>query len=106
MRGRDLFDEIKLQGYTGSYSHLERLLSTWRTETSVAPEHLRTAETHRLVDRATGNGIAPNIAAMLCLKPLGQLSEKQVVKVDAMKTASVGEHLEVRIRHRSVKKCI
>jgi transposase len=88
VRGRDLFDEIKLQGYAGSYSHLERLLSTWRTVTSVAPEHLRTAETHRLVDPATGNGIAPNIAAILCMKPRGQMNAKQMAKVDAMKAAS------------------
>jgi transposase len=88
VRGRDLFVEIKLQGYTGSYSHLERLLSTWRTVTSVAPKHLHTAETQRLVDPVTGNGIAPNIAAMLCLKPRGQLSAKQAAKVGAMKVAS------------------
>ncbi len=88
MRGRDLFDEIKLQGYTGSYSHLERLLSTWRTVRSVAPEHLRAAERHRLVDPATGSGIGPNIAAMLCMKPRGQMTAKQVAKVDAMKAVS------------------
>jgi transposase len=88
VRGRDLFDEIKLQGYAGSYSHLERLLSTWRTMTSVAPEHLRTAETHRLVDPATGNAITPDVAAILCIKPRGQLSAKQAAKVDAIKTAS------------------
>ena len=88
VRGRDLFDEIKLQRYTGSYSHLERLLSTWRTVRSVAPEHLRTAETHHLVDPATGNVIAPNIAAILCMKPRGQLTAKQAANVDAMKAAS------------------
>jgi transposase len=32
--------------------------------------------------------IAPNIAAMLCMKPRGQMTAKQVVKVDAMKVAS------------------
>jgi hypothetical protein len=29
-RGRDLFHEIKLRGYTGSFSNLERLLARWR----------------------------------------------------------------------------
>jgi transposase len=54
----------------------------------VAPEYLRIAETHRLVDPATGNVIAPNIAAMLCLKPRGQMTAKQGAKFDAMKAAS------------------
>src|ERR1700722_17103839 len=30
VRGRELLYEIKLRGYTGSFSHLERLLSKWR----------------------------------------------------------------------------
>ncbi len=30
VRGRELFHEIKLRGYTGSFSHLERLLAKWR----------------------------------------------------------------------------
>ena len=29
-RGRELLHEIKLRGYTGSFSHLERLLAKWR----------------------------------------------------------------------------
>jgi hypothetical protein len=29
-RGRVLFDEARQQGYTGSFSHLERLLNEWR----------------------------------------------------------------------------
>jgi transposase len=32
MRGRKLFHEIKLRGYTGSFSHLERLLTNWRSD--------------------------------------------------------------------------
>ena len=30
VRGRERFYEIKLRGYTGSFSHLERLLAKWR----------------------------------------------------------------------------
>jgi transposase len=30
VRGRQLFQEIKLRGYTGSFSHLERLRAKWR----------------------------------------------------------------------------
>jgi transposase len=55
---------------------------------SVPSENLRTAETRRLVDPAPRNVIAPNIAAMLCMKPRGQMTAKQVAKVDAMKEAS------------------
>ena len=31
IRGRELLREIKLRGYTGSFSHLERLLAKWRS---------------------------------------------------------------------------
>src|SRR5208282_5861221 len=31
IRGRELLQEIKLRGYTGSFSHLGRLLAKWRT---------------------------------------------------------------------------
>jgi transposase len=31
VRGRDLLHEIKFRGYTGSFSHLERLLAKWRS---------------------------------------------------------------------------
>ena len=34
VRGRQLFQEIKLRGYTGSFSHLERLLAMWRGDPS------------------------------------------------------------------------
>jgi hypothetical protein len=30
VRGRELLYEIKLRGYSGSFSHLERLLAKWR----------------------------------------------------------------------------
>ena len=30
VRGRELLHQIKLRGYTGSFSHLERLLTKWR----------------------------------------------------------------------------
>lgn len=30
VRGRELLHEMKLRGYTGSFSHLERLLAKWR----------------------------------------------------------------------------
>ena len=34
VRGRELLYEIKLRGYTGSFSHLERLLAKWRRQTT------------------------------------------------------------------------
>jgi transposase len=36
VRGRKLLPEIKLRGYTGSFSHLERLLAKWRNARSTS----------------------------------------------------------------------
>ena len=37
IRRRELLHEIKLRGYTGSFSHLERLLAKWRTAKGPKP---------------------------------------------------------------------
>ena len=65
VRGRQLLHEIKLRGYTGSFSHLERLLAKWRragvaqelpappiAEPKTEPPTMVTAP--RAVDPATG----------------------------------------------------
>jgi hypothetical protein len=73
VRGRQLFQEIKLRGYTGSFSHLERLLATWRGDRSAKaaknnndhtvvtsppnpqpPTESASVTIPRAVDRATG----------------------------------------------------
>jgi hypothetical protein len=107
MRGRKLFHEIKLRGYTGSFSHLERLLTNWRSDRRAkaakankinsvvtspsAPQPITESEIAiipRAVDPATGWLISPIVAAALCIKPRGLLTPIQAVKVDALKSAS------------------
>ena len=98
IRGRALLHEIKLRGYTGSFSHLERLLAKWRSVrgSKVVPLHaapiLLTAPpvvmAPRAVDPATGWLISPIVAAALCIKPRRLLTPGQAVKIDALKRAS------------------
>jgi len=100
VRGRELLHEIKLRGYTGSFSHLERLLAKWRRasgakvvtlspvpEPKIAPP-LTTMAASCAVDPATGWAISPIVAASLCIKPRGLLTLRQAAKVDALKSAS------------------
>lgn len=100
VRGRELLHEIKLRGYTGSFSHLERLLAKWRRasgakvvtlppvpEPKIAPT-LTTMAASCAVDPATGWAISPIVAASLCIKPRGLLTLRQAAKVDALKSAS------------------
>ncbi len=100
VRGRELLHEIKLRGYTGSFSHLERLLAKWRhpsdakvvklslvpEPTTAPPPPIGTAPC--AVDPATGWSISPIVAASLCIKPRGVLTPRQAAKVGALKSAS------------------
>jgi transposase len=98
VRGRELLQEIKLRGYTGSFSHLERLLAKWRTAmgaTLATPLPAPTPTTAttivtltRAVDPGTGWLISPIVAASLCIKPRGLLTTAQAAKIDALKGAS------------------
>ena len=100
VRRRELLYEIKLCGYTGSFSHRERLLANWRRandtkvvtlppvpEPTTAPTPTPMAASCA-VDPATGWSIAPVVAASLCIKPRGLLTPRQAAKVDALKSAS------------------
>lgn len=86
--GRDLLPEIKCLGYTGSPSHLERLLSQWRRAGRPAGFDGPMTNTTMLRDPLTGNLVSPIVAAALCIKPRGLLTEAQAAKVDAFKAAS------------------
>jgi len=87
--GRHLFHDLKHRGYTGSLSHLHRLLAKWRhpdrkEEIKVAIP----AEESRALDPATGWQISPLVAGALCMKPSKMLTPAQAVKVGALKEAS------------------
>ena len=101
VRGRELLQEIKLRGYTGSFSHLERLLAKWRRagraealparpvgDVELTPSPAMTTGPCAAADPATGWTITPIVAASLCIKPRGLLTPHQAAKVDALKSAS------------------
>ena len=68
--GRRLFHDIRHRGYTGSRSHLERLLSEWRRAERPATSRPRESTREgRAIDPATGWQISPVVAAALCMKP-------------------------------------
>jgi transposase len=88
--GRLLLPEIRRLGYTGSFSHLERLLTQWRAAGScrlvVTPA---SADSLPLaIDAATGQLISPIIASALCMKPTSLLTPRQVAKIQALKAES------------------
>ena len=87
--GRRLFCDIKRRGYTGSFSHLERLLSAWRrADRPAAPPSKDSVEEACPIDPATGWRISPVVAAALCMKATPMLTAAQAVKVAALKKAS------------------
>ena len=87
-RGRILFQEIKLLGYSGSLSHLQRLLAKWRRPKDAALPLAPIVETTCAIDPKTGWRISPVVGASLCIKPRGLLTPSQAVKVDVLKKAS------------------
>jgi hypothetical protein len=86
--GRALLLEIRDLGYTGSLSHLGRLLSGWRRAGRPITVDAITAATPLLIDPLTGHLVSPSVAAALCIKPRGLLTDAQAAKVDAFKTIS------------------
>jgi len=94
---RHLFSDIRHRGYTGSYSHLARFLAPWRNRSpsgeSGGPlasddDEAPAATCVRVRDPMSGRLISPRTAAALCVKPRGQLTDRQIVNVDALKVAS------------------
>lgn len=89
--GRHLFHDVKQRGYTGSFANLERLLGAWRrAEREQAPVDVppATLKSEPVRDPDTGHAISPVVAAALCIKPRGLLTDQQARKVDALKQES------------------
>ena len=90
--GRRLFQDIRRRGYTGSFSNLERLLSTWRASNRGKPQPQqqlsKPVAEGPAVDPATGWQISPIVAASLCMKPRPMLTPSETAKVAALKKAS------------------
>ena len=85
--GRHLFYDIKNRGYTGSRSNLERLLKVWREvenlQSDEPPPDMDVSEPVR--DPDAGHMISSVVAAALCIKPRGLLTDRQAGKVNALK---------------------
>lgn len=87
--GRHLFHDVKQRGYTGSFANLERLLGAWRrAEREQVVDVPPTLKPESVRDPDTGHAISPVVAAALCIKPRGLLTDQQARKVDALKQGS------------------
>lgn len=82
--GRDLLAEIRERGYTGSLTHLQRLLKQWRQAHFAAVSGGPAAQQECPVTAI----LHPANAAALCIKPRGQLTAKQVATIDRLKQVS------------------
>jgi transposase len=82
--GRHLLPEIQKLGYTGSLTHLERLLSHWR--------RVPRGPSLQAISADEGGGaslaslkVLPKAASYLCMKPRGLMLEQEKEKVDELK---------------------
>jgi transcriptional regulator with XRE-family HTH domain len=86
--GRHLFYDIKNRGYTGSRSNLDRLLKVWREVENIQPDDpppdVDVSEPVR--DPDTGHMISSVVAAALCIKPRGLLTDRQAGKGQCLET--------------------
>ena len=86
--GRMLLTEIKLLGYTGSFTHLQRLLCKRRQAHFAAMAGAPTQQAAIGLENRLPPEVAPIAAAALCIKPRGLLTEPQAAMVDALKLRS------------------
>jgi hypothetical protein len=93
--GRRLLTEVRLQGYTGSLSHLERLLSLWRRAGTAF-----VVQTSRANDTPSRPIVPPIAASILCMKPRAQLTWQDALKVNWLKGASSGFAIMRRLAMR------
>ena len=86
--GRQLLAEIRPLGYTGSLTHLQRLLNGWRRAHFAAVLSASVLHCPVLPDGAAICPVPPIVASALCIKPRGLLTSAQAEKVDSLKAAS------------------
>ena len=99
--GRELLIEVQKKGYTGSFSHLERLLRKWRC-TGAAAAPLQEPDTVELPAVTAIPSVPPIAASILCMKPRGQLTQQEAERVDRLKASlpnfAVMRRLAMRFR--------
>jgi hypothetical protein len=106
-----LFREIQALGFKGSYQGVARFLSPWResgptskdveaagerpgtecaTRSEPAPPEIPAPAAPLPRDPFNGCRISPVVAAALCIKPSGMLTERQAARVDVLKRECAG----------------
>ena len=86
--GKQLLAEIRLLGYIGSLTHLQRLLNSWRRAHFTAATGAPVPAAAAVSAGYNASAVPPIVAAALCIKPRGLLTEAQVAKVDRLKETS------------------
>jgi hypothetical protein len=86
--GKQLLAEIRPLGYTGSLTHLQRLLSGWRRAHFAAAIGMPTPQATAALQEPAAPTVPPIVAAALCIKPRGLLTVAQAAKVDGLKKVS------------------
>ena len=86
--GRQLLAEIRPLGYTGSLTHLQRLLNSWRRAHFAAVLAAPAPECTAAPAGIQTPSVLPIVASALCIKPRGMLTAVQADKVDALKATS------------------
>ena len=86
--GRQLLAEIRPLGYTGSLTHLQRLLNSWRRAHFAAVLTVPVPKGEVLPDGVAITPVPPIVASALCIKPRGLLTATQADKVDTLKAIS------------------
>jgi transposase len=86
--GKQLLAEIRPLGYTGSLTHLQRLLNGWRRAHFAAAIGIPTPQAAATLQAPAAPTVPPIVAAALCIKPRGLLTEAQAAKVDQLKERS------------------
>jgi transposase len=86
--GKALLAEIRPLGYTGSLTHLQRLLNGWRRAHFAAATGMPAPQAAVALQNLVAPAVPPIVAAALCIKPRGLLTEAQAAKVDQLKETS------------------
>lgn len=86
--GRKLLIEVRKQGYTGSFSHLERLFRKWRsTGVGATSTPVTEPDNNEIAIVMAIPKVSPVAASILCMKPRGQLTPEEEEKVDSLKVS-------------------
>jgi hypothetical protein len=79
---------MRLLGYTGTLTHLQRLLNSWRRAHFAVATGEPVPSAAAVSAGYNASDVPPIVAAAVCIKPRGLRAEAQVAKVDRLKKIS------------------